>query len=96
MTLLLSFFFCSGQRTPLGSLITNEFNLRLWRRDVRVWSSNPLEVFSCKSFFWLSLNPSPVSKLVLDALWKIEILKKVKFFTSQVLLGRVNTMDRLL
>lgn len=29
-------------------------------------------------------------------LWRIKIRKKVKFFTRQVLLGRVNTMDRLL
>lgn len=31
----------------------------LGRRDVRFWRPNPLEGFSCKSFFHFLVNPSP-------------------------------------
>lgn len=33
--------------------LLDEFNFRLGRRDVCIWSPNPLECFSCKSFFSL-------------------------------------------
>ena len=57
---------------------------------------SPLEGFSCKSCVKILLDPIPIVELVLDVLWRIRIPKKVKFFSWKVLLGRVNTMYRLL
>lgn len=65
-------------------------NFRLGRRDLRVWSPNPLEGFSCQSVFHILIEPSPVGGLVYSVLKRIKIMRK-----SEVLLGKfymANTM----
>ena len=47
------------------------FDFRLGRRDVRVWSLNPLEGFSCKLFFRNSLDPSPVVESVFNVFLEV-------------------------
>lgn len=39
-------------------------SFRRGRRDVRVWSLNPLEGFSCKSFFHSLVDPSSIGESV--------------------------------
>lgn len=73
--------------TYLSSLLEG-YSFRRGRRDLRVWSPNPLEGFSCKSLFSCLFDPFPLDELVFSVLWKIEILRKVNFFTWQVLLGQ--------
>lgn len=48
---------------------------------------------SCKSSFRNLVDPSTVVRSVFDILWRLKILKKVRFF---VWLGRVHTMDKVL
>lgn len=55
-------------------------NFRLGRRDLRVWSPNPLEGFSCQSVFHILIEPSPVGGLVYSLLKRIKIMRKVKFY----------------
>lgn len=55
-------------------------NFRLGRRDLRVWSPNPLEGFSCRSVFHILIEPSPVGGLVYSLLKRIKIMRKVKFY----------------
>lgn len=55
----------------------------------------PLWRVSLVTLFRILWDSSPVVELVFDVLWRIRIPKKVKSFLWQVLLGRVNTMDRL-
>ena len=65
------------------------------RKDVRIWSMNPSEGFSCKSFYRLLLDPSPIGEFAFNVVWRIKIPKQVRYFIWQVLLGRVNTVGRL-
>ena len=51
-------------------------DFRLGRRDVRVWSPNPVEGFSCKSFFRILVNHSSVVESVFIVLWSLKIPKK--------------------
>lgn len=53
-----------------------------------------MEGFSCKSFFRHLVDHSPLRKSVFSSLWRIKILRKVKFFTWQVIYGRSNIMDQ--
>lgn len=46
------------------------------RGDVRFWSPNHLEGFSCNSFFQCLVDPSPLGESVLKALWRIKILER--------------------
>lgn len=66
----------------LLSLI-EDFDFRLGRRDLHVWSPTPLKVFSCKSFLRILLDPSSVVESVLGVLWRIRTPKKVKFFSGK-------------
>ena len=70
-------------------------DFRLGRRDVRVWSPNSVGGFSCKSFFRILVNHSSVVESVFVVLWSLKILKKVRLFVWQVLLGFVNSMDKV-
>lgn len=54
-----------------------------------------MEGFACKSFFKLLLDLSPFGSSMFDIILRIKIPKKVKFFIWQMLLGHVNTFDRL-
>lgn len=62
---------------------------------MKVWSLNPLEGFSCKSFLHILMDPSPIGESVFLILWRIKVSRKVRFFTWQVLRGRGNMKDRL-
>lgn len=69
-----SFGFCRNlsnrETTEVAFLLSllEECNFRVGRRDVRVWSPNPIEDFSCKSFLRLLLDPSFVNESVFDVL----------------------------
>ena len=65
------------------------------RRDVRAWNPNPSWGFSYRSMFSLLLDLAPLKWSVFDVVCRIKALKKVRFFIWQVLLGQVNTVDRL-
>lgn len=72
------------ETTEAASLLSllEECNFREGKRNVRVWKPNPVDGFSCKSFFRLLLDPSPVNESIFDdRLWMIKISKKIKFFT---------------
>ena len=65
-----SFGFCRhlsiGEKTEVASLLSllEACIFREGRRDVCIWSPNPSEGFSCKSFFRLLLGPSPIGEFV--------------------------------
>lgn len=73
-----------------------EFDSRLERREVRVWSLEPLKGFCCKSFFLYLLDQSLLSKFVFDKSWRIKIPKRVKLYFWQVLMRHLNSLDLLL
>ena len=54
-----------------------------------------MDGISCKSFFRVLVHSSPVVESVFDALSRIKIPKKVRFFVWQVWLGRLNSMDKV-
>lgn len=55
-----------------------EFEIRSRRKDIHLWSPNPIGVcFSCSLFFRCLFNPSPSSKSVFSSTWKVEIPQKV-------------------
>ena len=93
---VLFFFFrrhlSNRETTEVASFLSllDECNSRARRRNIHVWSPNPIEWFCCNR---LLPDPSHVSEPVFDVVWRIP--KKIKFFTWQVLLGQVNTLDRL-
>lgn len=58
--------------------LSEDFDFRQ-RRDVCIRNSNhPLENFTCRLFFRILLNLSPIIELVFDVLHKIKIPKKVR------------------
>ena len=75
--------------------LTECFDFRLGRKDVKVWSPSPSKGFSYRSFFRFLPDPSLAIESVLTVM-EDKIPKKVKFFYWQGLLGHVNTRDRLL
>lgn len=68
---------------------------RSGRRDIKFWSLDPLEGFSCKSFFHCFANPSPLRVSIFMVLWRIKNPRNVRFFTWQVLHNPANTLDQL-
>lgn len=80
--------------TSLLSLLEG-CSFREGRRDVRVRNPNPSRGFSGKSMFSLLLDPTSHIESIFGVLWKTKVHKKVWFFIWQVLLGWVNTVDRL-
>lgn len=87
----------SRQTTKVASFLSllDERISRAGRRNIHVWSPNPIEWYSCNRLLPDGPDPSHVSEPVFDTVWRIKIPKKIKFFTWQVLLGQVNTLDRL-
>lgn len=65
------------------------------RKDVRVWNPNPSRGFTNKSLFSHLLDPFSYSESVFDVVCKAKVPMKVRFFIWQVLLGHVNTVNRL-
>ncbi|KAA0039024.1 uncharacterized protein E6C27_scaffold84G001110 [Cucumis melo var. makuwa] len=57
-------------------LVLESHPFRLGRRDVRVWSPNPLEGFSCKSFLQRMVNPSLAGELVFSLVWRVKVSRK--------------------
>lgn len=58
-----------------------EFNFMLERRDVHVWSLDPLEGLLV-NLLLVSFGTAPTSQTIFDALWRIKILKlHLKNFT---------------
>lgn len=47
---------------------------------MRVWGP-PLEGFLCKSSFQYLVNPTPVGELVFSLVWRIQLTRKVRFFS---------------
>ena len=76
----------------LLSLLEGCFS-REGRSDARVWNPNPNRGYTYKSLFSLLLDSPKES--VFYVVWRIKVPKKVRFFIWQVLLGRVNTINKL-
>ena len=94
-----SFGFCRNltdrETAEVFSLLSliESYSFRLRRKDIGIWHPSPSEGFSCESYFKSLLDPSPTRQSVFEVVWKLKIPKKVSFFTWQLLLGRVNTLQ---
>lgn len=77
--------------TSLLSLVEG-CRFREGMRDIRVWSSNPSQGYTCKPFFSWLLDPSPPRESIFDVVRSTKVSKKVKIFIWQILLDRVNTV----
>lgn len=69
--------FTDKEETDAISLFSllGEFNFRCGRRDVHIWNPDPLEGFSCNSFFRCQLDHSS-KKHIFSAIWRLEFLSK--------------------
>lgn len=50
---------------------------------------------SCKSFFHILIDPSPLGESIFLAVWRIKIPRKLRFYTWLVLHGQPNPLDKL-
>lgn len=55
---------------------------------MKIWNLDPLEGFSCKSFFRNLIEPSPLGLSVFSMLWRTKIPRNVRCVNWQVLHGR--------
>ena len=85
------------ETVEIASLISSveRCNFREGRWNICVWSPNPSQTYTCKSFFSPLLDPSPPKESVFYVVWRTKVPKKFKFFIWQVFLGQINIVDRL-
>lgn len=60
-----------------------------------MWLHNHPEGFSSNSLFLCLVDPSLLRDSVFALMWRMRILKKIKFFIWLVVHGRVNTVDKM-